>query len=195
MQPPRLLAIAPDGWWLDPQFPLQLERLAQRWRDRSGAVYLRAHHRPLAWWQAQLARLPRGLPRGVSLPPDLEGPPPPALDFLHVPTGLPLPVDRSLPLSRPWHPLHEPAPPEDAAWLLVSPVLPTPSKPGAPTLGWDGLRAAIHRSPRPILALGGVGPGDLDAALACGAQGLACLRAAWQDLVDAPQMNGDGADR
>lgn len=195
MQPPRLLAIAPDGWWQDPRFAPQLERLTQRWRDRSAAVYLRAHRRPFAWWQAQLARLPLGLPRGISLPVDLDGRPPPGVDFLHVPSSESLPVSRSLPLSRPWHPLQESAPPDDAAWLLVSPVLPTPSKPGAPTLAWDGLRASARRCSLPVLALGGLGPDDLEEALACGAQGVACLRAAWPGLDDAQMANGSGADR
>lgn len=182
MRAPRLLAIAPDGWWADPLFATQLKQLASRWAGRDGAVYLRAHGRSRGWWCHHLAQLPLGLPRGISLPSDREGPLP-TLDFLHVPTTAAMP-ETSLPVSRPWHPQTEPLPPAGAAWLLASPVLPTPSKPGARPLGWEGLRTAAAVCPMPVLALGGLGPDDLAQAQACGAHGVACVRAAWH--TDSP---------
>jgi 8-oxo-dGTP diphosphatase len=56
---------------------------------------------------------------------------------------------------------------------LVSPVLPTASHPADRALGWDGLRALVAASPIPVYAQGGLAPGDLDAARAAGALGVA----------------------
>ena len=64
-------------------------------------------------------------------------------------------------------------------FLFASPVLPTESHSGAPTLGWDGLRALCERSRIPIFALGGLGPADRERAWRCGAQGIAAIRALW----------------
>ena len=56
---------------------------------------------------------------------------------------------------------------------LVSPVLPTASHPTDQPLGWDGLRALVAASPVPVYAQGGLGPGDIGAARAAGALGVA----------------------
>ena len=62
---------------------------------------------------------------------------------------------------------------------VYGPVLPTASHPEAAGIGWAGLAEAIALTPVPVLALGGVGPGDLDRAMQAGAHGIAMQRAAW----------------
>ncbi|MGH9164807.1 MAG: Nudix family hydrolase [Acidimicrobiales bacterium] len=56
---------------------------------------------------------------------------------------------------------------------ILSPVLPTASHPGHQPLGWDGLQALVAASPVLVYAQGGLGPGDIDAARAAGALGVA----------------------
>lgn len=65
----------------------------------------------------------------------------------------------------------------DCDFVVVGPVLPTASHPGAPVLGWDGLATLCRGCPLPVFALGGVGPDDLDTARAHGAFGVAGIRA------------------
>jgi len=60
-----------------------------------------------------------------------------------------------------------------ADFVIVSPVLPTPAHPGDRVLGWDGLKALVAASPLPAYAQGGLGPGDIVAARAAGALGVA----------------------
>ncbi|WP_407275720.1 thiamine phosphate synthase [Halothiobacillus sp. DCM-1] len=61
--------------------------------------------------------------------------------------------------------------------VLLSPVLPTSSHPGAPVLGWAGF-AQLARSARPpVYALGGVTPADLPTARAHGGYGVAGIGA------------------
>jgi 8-oxo-dGTP diphosphatase len=64
-------------------------------------------------------------------------------------------------------------------FAVLGPVAPTPSHPGAPTLGWEGFTAIAAHAPLPIYALGGLGPADLPVAIAHGAHGVALRRAAW----------------
>jgi 8-oxo-dGTP diphosphatase len=64
-------------------------------------------------------------------------------------------------------------------FAVVGPVLPTPSHPGAPTLGWDGLARLLADLPLPVYAIGGMRGADVVRARACGAQGVAMLRGAW----------------
>lgn len=59
----------------------------------------------------------------------------------------------------------------DAA--LVSPVQPTPARPGREPLGWDGLRTLAENSPLQVFAAGGLAPDDLGPAIAAGAAGVA----------------------
>lgn len=61
-------------------------------------------------------------------------------------------------------------------FVLLSPVQATRSHPGAPTLGWQGFSALRAHTALPVYALGGVGPDDLPAARAAGAQGVAGIR-------------------
>lgn len=60
--------------------------------------------------------------------------------------------------------------------VLLSPVAPTPTHPSARILGWDGFERLALRSPLPSYALGGLGPGDVDQALAMGGFGVAGIR-------------------
>jgi 8-oxo-dGTP diphosphatase len=60
-----------------------------------------------------------------------------------------------------------------ADFALVSPVLPTAAHPGDQEFGWDGLQALVAASGMPVYAQGGLGPGDIEAALAAGALGVA----------------------
>lgn len=60
-----------------------------------------------------------------------------------------------------------------ADFVLVSPVLSTPSHPGDQALGWGGLQAMVAASALPVYAQGGLGPGDIEAARAAGALGVA----------------------
>jgi 8-oxo-dGTP diphosphatase len=72
-----------------------------------------------------------------------------------------------------------------ADFAIVSPVLPTASHPGDQALGWDGLQALVASTPMPVYAQGGLGPGDIGAARAAGALGVA---------VDISRLSGSGGD-
>jgi 8-oxo-dGTP diphosphatase len=67
----------------------------------------------------------------------------------------------------------------EADFALLSPVLPTPTHPGAATLGWETFSALAAASPIPVYGLGGLGREDVALALAHGAHGVALLRGAW----------------
>jgi len=66
-------------------------------------------------------------------------------------------------------------------FVVLGPVQPTPTHPGAPVLGWDGFAAIAAGTTLPVFALGGLAPDDLDTAIAYGAHGIALRRAAWSD--------------
>ncbi|MEW6413723.1 MAG: Nudix family hydrolase [Pseudomonadota bacterium] len=66
-----------------------------------------------------------------------------------------------------------------ADFALLSPVLPTATHPGAPTLGWDAFSALAAASPIPVYGLGGLGRDDVTLAQSHGAHGVALLRGAW----------------
>ncbi len=61
--------------------------------------------------------------------------------------------------------------------VLISPVLPTASHPGAPVLGWTGFATLAQAACQPVYALGGVGPADLPAVRAKGGYGVAGIGA------------------
>jgi 8-oxo-dGTP diphosphatase len=65
-------------------------------------------------------------------------------------------------------------------YALLSPVQPTDSHPGAPTLGWDAFAKLIEDYSLPVYALGGLAPGDMETAWHHGAHGICMLRGAWQ---------------
>lgn len=63
-----------------------------------------------------------------------------------------------------------------ADYATLSPIWPSPSKPGyGPALGSEALRAASHTAPIPILALGGIDPARAAAARRAGAAGVAVM--------------------
>lgn len=66
-----------------------------------------------------------------------------------------------------------------ADFALLSPVLPTPTHPGAATLGWEAFSALAAASPIPLYGLGGLERGDVARAQSHGAHGVALLRGAW----------------
>jgi 8-oxo-dGTP diphosphatase len=69
-----------------------------------------------------------------------------------------------------------------ADFVTLSPVLPTPSHPGARSMGWAQFRVLSDRTSIPVYAFGGVAADQL--ALACerGAQGVAGIRTYWPDI-------------
>lgn len=64
-------------------------------------------------------------------------------------------------------------------FAVLSPVLPTLSHPGAPTLGWEKFAALRADAALPVYALGGLTLSDLPTAWQHGAHGVALLRQAW----------------
>ena len=72
-------------------------------------------------------------------------------------------------------------------FVVVSPVLPTTSHPGAATLGWAGLRTLTEHATVPVYALGGMRPEHLDPAYQHGAQGIA-VRGVWSSVKPAEFM-------
>lgn len=72
--------------------------------------------------------------------------------------------------------------------LVIGAVQPTASHPGQAPLGWPGFAALAARANRPVYAIGGLSPQDLDQAHAHGAQGIAAISAFW------PEAQEDGAE-
>lgn len=58
-------------------------------------------------------------------------------------------------------------------YLIAGTAFPTSSKPGAPTLGVDGLRTIVRAAQIPVLAIGGVTPDRFTDLAATGAAGFA----------------------
>ncbi|WP_147653580.1 Nudix family hydrolase [Vulcaniibacterium gelatinicum] len=64
-------------------------------------------------------------------------------------------------------------------FAVLGPLAPTASHPGAHPLGWEGFARLREEVVLPLYAIGGLGPADLAAARAHGAQGIAAIRALW----------------
>jgi thiamine-phosphate pyrophosphorylase len=64
--------------------------------------------------------------------------------------------------------------------VMLSPVLPTASHPGAPTLGWQRFGELVGRTRVPVYALGGMTRAHLATARAFGAQGIAAITGLWE---------------
>ncbi len=71
-----------------------------------------------------------------------------------------------------------------ADFACLSPVCPTASHPQAPPLGWARFARLAATTALPLYALGGLGPKQLKTAQAHGAQGIAAIRALWNELAD-----------
>ena len=69
----------------------------------------------------------------------------------------------------------------DLDLVVLSPVLPTASHPGAETLGWARVADWLGDYPLPAYALGGLGLDDLATARAHGAHGVALKSQAWRE--------------
>lgn len=65
-------------------------------------------------------------------------------------------------------------------YVLLGPVLPTPSHPGSTAIGWQKFSDLIQAYPLPVFALGGMRAAHLDMARQSGAHGVAMLRGAWE---------------
>ncbi len=65
-------------------------------------------------------------------------------------------------------------------FAVLSPVLPTASHPGAPTLGWPRFTELVAHCPMPVFALGGLTEADLDLARGHGAHGIGLKGQAWR---------------
>ena len=61
-------------------------------------------------------------------------------------------------------------------YALLGPVLPTPTHPENPGLGWDGFARLATGNTLPVFALGGMRPELLATAQAHGAHGIALMR-------------------
>jgi 8-oxo-dGTP diphosphatase len=66
-------------------------------------------------------------------------------------------------------------------FAVLSPVLPTLSHPGEPTLGWEKFSEMLYGATLPVYALGGLGLSDMELAWVHGAHGVALLRQAWPE--------------
>jgi len=68
-----------------------------------------------------------------------------------------------------------------ADFVVLGPVAPTPTHPGAAGLGWARFAALLKDCPLPVYALGGLAPADLEMAWRYGAHGISMMRGAWPD--------------
>jgi 8-oxo-dGTP diphosphatase len=66
-----------------------------------------------------------------------------------------------------------------ADFATLSPLAPTASHPHAEPIGWQRFAVLARAAALPVYALGGVEPGQADAARAAGGQGVAGVRAFW----------------
>jgi 8-oxo-dGTP diphosphatase len=64
-------------------------------------------------------------------------------------------------------------------FVLLGPVLPTPSHPDSEVLGWQQFNDLVTNYPLPIYAIGGLTSSDQETAWQHGAHGIAMLRHAW----------------
>lgn len=69
----------------------------------------------------------------------------------------------------------------NADFMLASPVAPTATHPDAEPIGWAGFAALCGAARAPVYALGGMTPFDISAARRHGGQGIAAIRALWED--------------
>ncbi len=66
-------------------------------------------------------------------------------------------------------------------YVVLGPVKPTRTHPGALTLGWTGFRSLAADARVPVFALGGLDESDAEDALAAGAHGVGMMRAMWAE--------------
>lgn len=66
-------------------------------------------------------------------------------------------------------------------FVVLGPILPTPTHAESEPLGWDRFAKLAEDRPLPIFGLGGLAPEHQSLARQCGAHGIAMLRHAWLD--------------
>jgi 8-oxo-dGTP diphosphatase len=66
-----------------------------------------------------------------------------------------------------------------ADFVVLSPVLPTPTHPDAAGMGWEKFAGLVKNYPLPVYALGGMQPELLDTAMQHGAHGVSLLSGIW----------------
>jgi len=69
----------------------------------------------------------------------------------------------------------------DVDFVVLGPVLATPTHPHATPLGWDGFGEAARGARVPVFALGGLHPHHMAIAVSHGAHGIAMRRYAWPE--------------
>ena len=67
----------------------------------------------------------------------------------------------------------------DLDYAILGHVLPTPSHPDTPSLGWNGFSKLIRNLPMPVFAIGGLSPAQMREARSAGAHGIAAIRGIW----------------
>lgn len=67
----------------------------------------------------------------------------------------------------------------EADYVVLSPVKPSPSHPGASPLGWQQFQSLVQTVNLPVYALGGMGREDIAKARSMGGQGIAGISAFW----------------
>jgi hypothetical protein len=199
LAPPRLTLLVDEPNFATPlagaefsfhlaKFLAILDQCASLPRD-AVALWLRGHGHGWAWWTDHLQPLAwlgqTGLKLGISAPLGSE--------VSEAPREMPFKLAwfqvseaqatawpcGTVPIARSCHdaPGVATALAMGAAWVTLSPVLPTPSKPGHPGLGWSDFAAVARGYPGRVVALGGLAAGDLPAAWVAGAAGAAVQRA------------------
>jgi len=95
--------------------------------------------------------------------------------------AMPTPPARSAARAFTGAPLHWPERDRglDVDFVVLGPVLATPTHPDARPLGWEGFAGAVAGTRVPVFALGGLHREDLETAVARGAHGIAMRRHAW----------------
>lgn len=68
-------------------------------------------------------------------------------------------------------------------FVTLGHVLPTPSHPNAPHLGWGAFTQLVQNSPVPVYALGGMTTAQMHTAREHGAHGIALMRHAWKGAI------------
>lgn len=134
------------------------------------------------------------------------GPDPLGGTSVHLPSAGPYPPPELPLVGRSCHDPAELVRLSTEDYVTLSPVFPSPSKPGyGPPLQPVGLARLVRRTPVPVLALGGVtGPEQVTACLAAGAVGVAVMGAVMRaddpaelvaGLVEAGRRASTGAGR
>jgi 8-oxo-dGTP diphosphatase len=186
---PALYLISPDPGpdldaflaTLDARLGAGLRLFQLRCREMTSARYRALVREARALCERHGARLLLNSALGQALGPEAHG--------LHL-TSTDLLTLKRRPLGRDWliaASCHDAAEIEQAArlaldFIVLGPVLSTPTHPDAPTLGWTDFTALVRRAPLPAYALGGLGPTHLPLAWRSGAQGIAAIRGLWDGL-------------